>query len=156
MIFHTLACLFYFSCRKEGDIPLGVVNIQANCDPTYEEVNNCRPSLPLPSALEVVGGVNLESCPAYVSATEVVDGVNLESCPAYMSATEGVDGVNLESCPAYMSATEGVDGVNLELEYVDTGICRPPNPPTSTTEEVGDYLEMCPASISATEEVGAT
>ena len=172
LIIHTSLYLFYFSCRKEGDIPLGVVNILAYCDPTYEEVNNYRPSLPLPSATEVVG-VNLESCPAYVSATEGVGGVNLKHeyedtdfcrTPSPLTATEEVGGVNLKheyedtdfcQTPSPLTATEVVGGVNLKHEYEDTDFCRTPSPLTAT-EEVGDYLEICPANMSATEEVGAT
>ena len=128
LIVHISLYLFYFCCRKEGDIPLGVVNILAYCDPTYEEVNNYRPSLPLPSATEEVVGVNLESCPAYVSATEVVVGVNLKheyedtdfcQTPSPPTATEEV-GDYLEVCPANMSATEEVGATCGSLPGADS------------------------------------
>ena len=127
LLIHTSLYLFYFSCRKEGDIPLGVVNIMAYFDPTYEEVNNYRPSLPLPSAPEIVGGVNLESCPANVSATEGVGGVNLKHeyedtdfCrpPSPPTATEEVGGY-LGICLANMSATEEVGATCGSLPGAD-------------------------------------
>ena len=55
--------LIHVYCRQVGAIPLNYVNIETDGSHMYEDIEHFTP------VTDEVGGVHLESCPAYLPAT---------------------------------------------------------------------------------------